>query len=231
MVEDAIKWNLGISKLSGFMKFIRPPFKDDAVAEFHKIVDILEQSCDADLSHFRIPPDKMKRELLAVRPGAFRGGPGQSFYSDEKECDGGFFRSQLDGLASYLGTIRGSKAETKINPYDVLTDLQLEEMMVNRNIKPKRIIDARGEHFAYDRAHAIAELLKQDQPQTTTSISNVFNIQDSNFVHSSPGSSIAQSAGIRVEELQGILVALKQFAASAETSKEDHSRLIPMSAR
>lgn len=225
MIKDVTKWNLGVSKLSGFMKFVREPFDQEKVQQYHDIVALLEESSGEDLSEFKILPDKLKPQIISVQSASFSGRPGRIQYSDNKECDPGFFRSHIDGLASYLPLLRGPKNVDKGNPYDSLPDHKIEEMLVHRKLKPKRIVDQDGERFVFDRAHGIAALLKDDNPSAAPSISNVFNIRDSNVVHSSPGSTVTQSSGIKAEELQRILTDLKQISSTSELAGEKRAQL------
>ena len=37
MIPDEKKWNLGITKLGGFMKHVQSPFDEDVVADLHGI--------------------------------------------------------------------------------------------------------------------------------------------------------------------------------------------------
>ena len=206
-------------------EFRRPPFEEDAVAELDGIITLLEEASGEDLSHFRIPAERMTRRVIGAQRGSYGGGPGRVDYADKKHCEDDYFRSQLSGLASYVTIIRGPKPVDKTNPYDSLSDDQLKEILTDRKLKPKRIIDERGEHYAFERAHAIATLLKGDNPPTPTSISNVFHIRDSNVVHSSPGSMITQSTGVKGEELQKIIADLKHISASQELSPENRAQM------
>jgi hypothetical protein len=225
MIKDTTKWNIGITKLSGLMQYRRPPFEEDIVAELHEIITLLEEASGADLSHFRIPPDKMKPRVTSSRPISFSGHPGRVRYAAKKHCDDGYFRSQLSSLASYAPTLRGDKTMDKANPYESLPDYQLEEMMVNRKLKPKRIVDGSGERWVWDRTHAIAELLKSDNPPAPTSVSNVFHIRDSNVVHSSPGAAVSQNIGMKSVDLQKIIADLKQISGGQALSPEQQAQM------
>jgi hypothetical protein len=225
MINDAVKWNVGITKLGGFMQFRRPPFEEDAVAELNGIITLLEEASEEDLSHFKIPPDKLKPRVISAQRISYSGRPGRVQYADKKYCEEDYFRSQLASLAGYVKLIRGHKTMDRANPYDALPDYQLEEMMINRKLKPKRVIDGRGEQWVWDRAHAIAELMKSDNPTAPPSVSNVFNINDSNFIHSSPGASITQTLASKNEELQKLLAELKQFSAATGLPPESRSQI------
>jgi hypothetical protein len=74
--------------------------------------------------------------------------------------------------------------------------------------------------------YAIAVLLKNDQPQQPQpAVSNVFNIHDSNFVHSSSGSTITQNIGVKDQALGKIIAQLREFAAKPDLSDEDRTQL------
>lgn len=221
-MDDPTKWNLGVAKLSGFMKHVRPPYAEEEVADFHGIVAMLEEASGVDLSHFKIPAGKLEREVIGARRGSYSGRPGRVFYGSKKIVDPGFFRAQLEGLASYLPTLRGAKHTGQISRYQSLTDNQLKELLFERNIKPNRGAE-RGD---FDRTHAIAELLKSDQPsQAHPSVSNVYNYHGSNVVHGSSGSTITQTIGVRDQQLTGIIAQLREFSTKPDLSDEDRTQL------
>lgn len=213
--------------LSGFMQYIREPFDEECVEQFHKIVTILEGASGEDFSHFRIPPDKLKPRIVSVQRASYSGHPGRVRYSDKKDCDAGYFRSQVDGLGKYLPSIRGGRPVNEANPYDSLTDYQLQEMLLNRNIKPKRVIADGREQYVYDRVHAIGALLNHDRSEApaTPTHSTVINVHDSNFIHSSPGASITETVGSKIEELRKILIDLKNLSAAQELSPENRAQI------
>ena len=213
MIKDQKRWDQGNAMLDGFARNVPTPVSEKAVQQYHDIVGILEEASGEDLSAFAIPPEKLEPRLLGSRRGSFRGGRGSSIYSKEKSCEEDFFLSKLQALVRYLPTLRGAQS-MKETSYDLLSDIVIEEMMINRNIKPKRIVTATGEQWVYDReGHHIAVSVKVIRAQPTSTVSNVFNIRDSNFVHSSPGSSIAQNVGIKPNELSAILGQLRQLIA------------------
>lgn len=226
MIQDPHKWNLALAKLSAFMTYVREPFREEQVQEFHDIVKLIEEASAENLVHFKIPPEKLRVEVVGAQLITdFSSRPSIPIYSNEKRVDARYFRSQVHALANYLESIRGGSPMENSNPYDVLTDGQIQDLMINRGIKPSRVIDNRGESFSYDRAHAIAQLLKSDRPASAPSVSNTFHIHDSNFVHSSPGASITQSTNINNDELQSVVDALKRFSESPECPPSDRGQL------
>jgi hypothetical protein len=139
IIQDGKQWDLGVSKLTGFMKHVREPFDEGHVEQFHGIVTILEGASGEDLSHFKISYDKLQPRIVSAQITTdFSSRPGRVIYSKKKYCDAGYFRSQIDGLASYLPSVRGASPVNETNPYDSLPDDQLQEMLINRSIKPKR---------------------------------------------------------------------------------------------
>ena len=225
VIKDAKKWNLGISKLSAFMTFTHEPFDEDKVGDFHAIITTLEEASGEDLSHFKVSPDRLRPNQTTEMTSDFSTGPPRTFYSDKKYCEPGYFRSQIDGLGKYVAFVRGPKKNSEANPYDSLSDHQLQDLLLNRRILPKRVIDHAGEHYVYDRTHAIAALLKYDRSELPSSVSNVFNIRDSNIIHSSPSASINENIGMRGEELRKILDELKKFSATEDLSPDNRIQM------
>ena len=221
-MDNPTKWNLGVAKLSGFMAHVRPPYREDEVGDFHSIVTLLEEASGADLSHFKIPTAKLEREIIGARRRSYSGRPGGVLYGSKKSVDSGFFRAQLQGIASYLPTLQDARSAAKPNRYDSMTDNQLKELLFDRNRKP----NPGAERGVFDRAYAIAELMKSDQPsQAQPAVSNVFNIHDSNFVHSSSGSTITQTIGIKDQELAKIIAQLREFSTKPDLSDDDRTQL------
>ena len=225
MIQDKKKWNLGVSLLSGFMQHVPGAIDEDCVQQYHGIVLLLEQSSGEDLSLFKIPDDKLARKLTSFAHDLFGDGSGSATYSKERFCDGPFFRSQLHGLSNYIQVIKGPTVSNKGSRYDSLTDEQLQSILADRNLKPKRTFDERGEtKYEFDRAHAIASLLKDDHPSSPASISNTYNIRDSNFINRSPGASITETT-TNVNELLKILAALKEISSTQQLPPEERAQM------
>jgi hypothetical protein len=223
MIRDTKKWNIAVSMLSGFMQHVPASINEDCVRQYHQIVSLLEEASGEDLSLFKIPDEKLQKEVTSFRPGGFRGGSGSVTYSKARFCNSSYFSSQVHGVANFIPTLKNSTH--KENSYDSLTDDQLTEMLLNRRIKPKRVVNQRGESYVYDRAHAIAALLKDDRAETPSSISNVYNINDSNFIHSSPGASITENIGLKNQELLGVIDHLKRLHVAENLSEEDRAEI------
>ena len=82
-----------------------PPrsWNEREVSRFHEVVTTLEKAFAVDLSAFRIPDSELKQIIVAVqrapRSGRF---PGQKQMSDQRYCDDGFARRQIEGLMLYF---------------------------------------------------------------------------------------------------------------------------------
>jgi hypothetical protein len=225
MIRDTKKWNIAVSMLSGFMQHVPTSISEECVQQYHQILSQLEDASGEDLSAFKIPEGKLQKEVTGFRPGGYRGGRGSVSYSKLRFCNYSYFSSQLHGVANFIPTLRESRPAQKENSYASLTDDQLRDLLQTRKLRPKRVVNQEGETHIYDRAYAIGALLKDDRAETATSISNVYNINDSNFIHSSPGASITEKIAAKNEELHELLTELRQFSAASDLSPEHRSQM------
>jgi hypothetical protein len=132
MIRDAKKWNLGVSKLSALAQFVREPFEQEQVDEYHKIVSIIEEASGEDLSHFKIDAAYMKPEKVGAELTTdFSGRPPRIIYSEKNRCNGGYFRSQLVGLMNYLPTMRGTRASRDKRPPEDVKPSTISNYTVN----------------------------------------------------------------------------------------------------
>jgi len=138
------KWGVAISKLRGFMGFIDEPFDEEKVADYHAILALFEEASDYDLSHFKIPPEKMKPKVISSRRASYSGAPGHVRYSDNKNCDAGYFRAQMSGLANQVTLISGAIAPT---PKPKSTDSQKPPSVSNT-------FNYHGSNVVYDSPHS-----------------------------------------------------------------------------
>jgi hypothetical protein len=83
------------------------------VAQFHEIVDALEEASGENLSSFRIPDSEMKRKVISIRPGRAPRGP-RRWMSEERYCDVEFMRRQLEGIVSYLANLQPPPQRRKV---------------------------------------------------------------------------------------------------------------------
>jgi len=228
MIKDPNKWNLALARFSGFTQSVREPYDEDKVQVYENIVAALEGAASADLSSFKIPAERLKRRVINARKSSFSGQPDHTQYSDHKECDPEFFRSQLLGLANYIPIIKGDSSKPGSSPYESLSDDQLKTLLADRKLKPKRVTDVAGERYVFERADGIAKLLRDDvgqSSQAVSHISNVYNIRDSNIVQNSPGSSISKTLGFKSEELRKIVAELKLFSAIEGIAPENQKQI------
>ena len=171
MAHDTKKWHIGVSRLNGLIENLPSSFDEDDVEHYHGIISALEEASGEDLSVFRIPANKLERRITSVTRGSYTGGPGSVTYSHKRYCNGSYFRSQLHALSDYVSTLGGESRQANENPFESLSDHQLENLMVGRGIKPKRVSDRGDDRWVYDRAHAIAQLLRSDQPDARAAVS------------------------------------------------------------
>lgn len=208
---DTQKWNIAVARFNGYYANLPPFPKTEDVEDYHGIVKALEEASGEDLSNFKIPAEKLRPKLISVRPAPYRGGHGSANYSQDEYCDSNYFQGQIDALKHYLPTI-----QTKTRPktqYDDLDDYQLDELMVQRRIKPQMVVEGGRPVYKADREYVIAALVKQDNPAPSAQ-STTFNVYDSNFNYASPGATITSNVGsFAKEEFVNIVGALRQLLA------------------
>jgi hypothetical protein len=208
------------------MQHLPTTVDEDHVEQFHGIVKILEDAAGEDFSYFKITTEKLAPRVTSIRPGGYSGGPGSATYSKKKYCDNKYFYSQVHGLSNYITTMRVNSAKPA-NPYESKTDDQLTEMLASRRIKPKKVPGGNLE-YVYDRAHAIAALLNDDNRQGSPvpMHSTVINVHDSNLNYHSPGASITtQTSDFRSDDFRKLIESVKQFASTQELSPESHDQI------
>jgi hypothetical protein len=189
-------WNLGISKLNAFMQHLPEP-NQEAVLQYHTIIDLLEEGSGEVFLSFRIPPDKLKPKVLSVRRGAYGGGPGHVNYSKEKYCESKYFSFQIHGLANYLSTLKVSRDHQE-NPYDDRTHAIAELM---KSDSPQATSVSNTFNFQGSTIHG------------------------SNIVQGSPNATVSQQVGLGKEELRILLTDLKAFVAQHELSPDDRTKI------
>ena len=210
---DPQKWKIAIARFNGYCKNVPTWIKTENVDDYHQILNALAEASGEDLSQFKIPDEKLRPRVTSVRPGGYGGGPGSVTYSHDKYCDPTFFRGQIDSLKHYLPTIQTStRPKTK---YDDLHDWQLEELMIQRRIKPQAVIENGRQVYRADREYLIAALVKQDNPPPRTP-STVVNVYDSNVNYESPGATITANVGdFSKEEFASVIDGLRKLLAEA----------------
>jgi hypothetical protein len=218
-MRDPQKWKLAMARFNGYYANIPPFLKAEQVADYHGIVSALEEASSEDLSHFRIPPEKMKPKIISVRPGGYGGGRGSAQYSKEAYCDSTYFQGQVDSLKHYLSELDGGKQMT--TSYDALSQDQLEEEMMDRALKPPWPIGG-GHPKRPSREEMIFILLKSDAPQPPAG--STYYVRDSNFINHSPGASIASNSGVQKEDLKTLVHGVRELLKSPgidETTRQE----------
>jgi hypothetical protein len=221
---DQKKWSIAYIKFKAYYANVPSWIKTEEVAYYHQLVAALEEASGEDLSHFKIPAERVKPKVVGAQRGSFRGGPGRTIYSSESYCDNDFFQSQLDALNEYLKTLapRASEARSK---YDDLHDWQLEELMANRKIKPKRELVNGREKWVAPREYIIAALIKQDAGPSHSENSTTFNIYGSNVNYESPGATITSSVGgFSKEEFSNLIEGIRSLLGDThldQSSKDE----------
>jgi hypothetical protein len=215
---DQKKWSIAYIKFKAYYANVPSWIKREEVAYYHQLVAALEEASGEDLSHFKIPSDRLKPKAIGAQRGSYRGGPGHTIYSSEPYCDNDFFQSQLDGLSEYLKTL-GPKASDPLNKYEQLHDWQLQELMLQRGIKPPE--PPQGIYPKMPgRDYVIAALIKQDADPTTGGNSTTFNIYGSNVNYGSPGATITSNiAGFSKEEFANLLGSLRDLLADVQVDQ------------
>lgn len=105
-MPDQRKFAVAYARLVSLRGKIPSFLNEQRVRDYHSIVDALQEACGDDLSSFRIPAGEMKRRIVAVHPGSYRGRSGHAKYSDKNYCDREFFERQVDGLHYYIECVR-----------------------------------------------------------------------------------------------------------------------------
>jgi hypothetical protein len=220
-MRDMQKWKLAMSRFNGYYANVPPWLKAEQIADYHSIVTALEEASGENFSHFKIPPDKIRPKIIAVRPGG-RHYPGSAQYSKEGYCDSTFFQGQIDGLKNYLHNIQqGAHMPSK---YDTLSDAELDELMVNRRVKPDTVIENGKVVRTASREYIIAALVKQDAPPTPIH-STTYNVFDSNFIQGSPGASISANIGLQKEEFKNLIEGINQLLQSVDFKPETKEQI------
>lgn len=205
---DHQKWKIAVARFTGYCANLPPFPKTEDVDDYHAIVAALEQASGQDLSNFKIPAEKLKPKIISVRPAPYRGGRGGATYSQDNYCDSNFFQSQIAALKHFLPSMEADGPKTQ---YDDLHDWQLEELMVQRGIKPQRVIENGRQVYKADRNYIIAALVKQDSPAPPQH-STTINMYDSNLNYASPGASITSNVGgFTKEEFRNLIDGLRQL--------------------
>jgi hypothetical protein len=102
MLDNQTKLNIAVTRFAGFASDLPLSPNEDAVSEYHDIVELFEQGSGLDLSQFRIAPDRLKPAAGTIAPGRPR-------YRTESSVDFRYFLVQVRGLVEYLTSVLGSR--------------------------------------------------------------------------------------------------------------------------
>ena len=108
--------------------------------------------------------------------------------------------------------------------YDTLSDYELEDLMINRGIKPDTIVEDGRVVRRASREYIVAALLKQDAPPAP-SHSTTYNVFDSNFIQGSPGANITASCGLQKEEFKNLIDGIKTLLQSVDFHQETKEQI------
>lgn len=91
------------ARLKALKEHVPGPHVDPKyVAEFHQVLDLLEQASGVSLASFRIPASEIKPVITSVRRG------GGATYSKEPYCDRSLFDMRVDGVLTMFELITAS---------------------------------------------------------------------------------------------------------------------------
>ncbi len=164
MIDDK-RFSVAWARFDALRRNIPPWLKTEQVAEYHSIVDDLQEASGEDLSAFRIPDDQIKPRITAVTRGTIRS-PGRAFYSKDAYCDDNFFARQVSALATYIQSLEERQQRSLVmdNPtnYWSMNDTELEILARKYNVPPYSRSGSQGENWYVDRDRIIDALVKRD---------------------------------------------------------------------
>jgi hypothetical protein len=101
--EQGISW----AQFQAFRAHLPFYWDEDAVAQFHRVIEQLETSFGIDLQSFRIPDAEMKPRVISVRRASYSGrAPGQRQLSEKLYCSDQFALRQIDGIVYFLEALQ-----------------------------------------------------------------------------------------------------------------------------
>lgn len=221
---DTKTLDLQLSQFDALKSNVLSFIKEEFVNEYNNLVNSLAVTTRQNLGSFLINPNEVKPKIVSTRPRSYSGRDEREVvYSKDKYCDDDLFQRRLQSLSKYLET-QGISMSPDKTTYDMLSDGQLQEIMVNRRIKPKRVVTSRGEQWVFDHQHALSEILRQDSPSPVP-ISNTFNVHNSNFINQSSGASIVQHMDFKSTEFRNLVDGIRQLAQSGNLSQEARTQI------
>jgi hypothetical protein len=205
-MRDQKKWTIAISRFNGYCEDIPSWPKAEEVEDYHGYIKALEEASGEDLSHFKIPPEKIKPKIISARRRGYGGSPGHTQYSDVGYCDSDFFEAQIRGLRLYLAELQ--RKPQLANKYEALSDEALQDLMITRNPNPGEMIE---------------HLLRQDrsrEPSHSTTTNYNYNLHHSSMIADSPGANITTNVGVDREELRNFITGLKELLMTVPVAPE-----------
>jgi hypothetical protein len=234
-MDDTKKWALARARFDALRNNLPSRIDRELVKEYHLILDALHDASDEDLSHFRIPENQLKPQVVGVQRGTRRRPP-VSFYSQKDYCNDDVFARQNEGLSRYLNTIKSAHPEAKNvdnrSGYEAMADWQLQNLAVKYGIPPAKRVDEHGEHFYFDRALMIEALVNRDAdihpekpPSAETHIVNVHNMYGSSIQQGTHGSTANINFKSNDPDLRRVLNEIKNSVHGLELSQPARAQL------
>jgi hypothetical protein len=188
------------------------------VADYHEILNALEESSGADLSSFRIPPQKMDYPVVGAVRGSYRGGRGRLIHGSKKQCDHDYFATQIVAVREFLAEIQNSADSPSPHPRDYwsMTDEALANLAEQLHILPqsRRYLSGPGRSIAIDREKVIGQLVQRDKALSMGSapgvnVSILGNVHGSTIQTASPNANATASSAPNLKALFEIISKLK----------------------
>lgn len=158
------------------------------VADYHEILNALEESSGADLSSFRIPPQKMAYPVVGAVRGSYGGGRGRLMHGSKKRCDYDYFAAQVMAVREFLAEIQNSAVSPSPHPRDYwsMTNEALANLAEQLHIVPRLrpYLAGPGQSVAIDREKIIGQLVQRDKTLAVDSAPGV-NVNILGNVHGS----------------------------------------------
>ena len=109
--EQGIAW----AQFQAFRAHLPLYWDENAVAQFHRVIEQLEKSFDISLQSFRIPKTEMKPKVLSVRRAPYSGrSSGESRLSEKLYCSSEVALRHLDGIVYFLEGLQPSPDPRRI---------------------------------------------------------------------------------------------------------------------
>jgi hypothetical protein len=201
------------------------------VADYHEILDVLEESSSADLSSFRIPPQKMDYPIVGAVRGSYSGGRGRLIHGSKKQCDHSYFAAQITAVREFLAEIQNSAVLPSPRPRDYwsMTDEALAALAEQLHIVPqlRPYVAGPGRSVAIDREKIIRQLVQRDKALSVdsspgVSVNILGNVHGSTIQAASPNANATTSSAPNLKTLFEIISKLKSEKGNLDL--QDSSR-------